>query len=186
MGNPLRDRRTPSELAESGQVIDFKQKIDDFERLAAIVQADLAALDPDTLPAGWRDEPVSGRLEFSFADAQNQFPVLDGRVAVAVDAVCQRCLAPIRYPLEVPLRLMFGTAADGSLAAGDYEFWELSEAMLRPLDVVDEALVMAMPLAAMHENDASCCGPEEAVGISAEKIQPFASLKSQMDKENQN
>ena len=55
MGNPLRDRRPLAELAEKGQVIEITAKISDFERLAGIVEADLATLDPDKLPQGWRD-----------------------------------------------------------------------------------------------------------------------------------
>ena len=185
MGNPLRDRRTPSELAESGQVIEFKQKLNDFERLAAVVEADLARLDPDTLPADWRDAPVSGRLAFGFVDAQNRLPVLDGRAAVTFDAVCQRCLQPLRWSLDVPVRLLFGTAAPGSAESADYELWELPEATFTPLDVVDELLVMAMPLAAMHAGDADCIAPPDRVAESTGKIRPFAALKAQMDTEKQ-
>ena len=182
MGNPLRDRRTPSELAECGQVIEIERKIKDFPQLAAIVQADLAALDPDRLPAGWRNAPVSGRLEFGFGDAQNRLPVLDGRVAVTFDAVCQRCLGPFRCSLDVPLRLMFGVAAMSSDVAGNYELWDLAGDTLRPLDVVDESLVMALPLVAMHQNDPSCIAPEGGAAEPADvKIRPFAALRSQMD-----
>ena len=146
---------------------------------------DLAALDPDTLPADWREAPVAGRLAFGFADAQNRVPVLDGRVAVTIDAVCQRCLAPFRWSLDVSLRLMFGDAPAGAAESEEYELWELPEATLRPLDVVDEALVMAMPLAPMHADDATCAARKEAVEESTGKIRPFAALKAQMDKEQQ-
>ena len=185
MGNPLRDRRTPSELAESGQVIEFKEKLDDFTRLAAVVEADLAALDPATLPADWRAAPVSGRLVFGFAAAQNRLPVLDGRAAVTLDAVCQRCLEPFRWSLDVPMRLLFGAAGSGATEAADYELWELPEATFTPLEVVDELLVMAMPLAAMHDGDAECGAPQEKVDESTGKIRPFAALKAQMDTDKQ-
>lgn len=186
MGNLLRDRRTPSELAECGQVIEFEVKINDFSRLAAIVQADLAALDADRLPAGWQNEPVIGRLEFGFVDAQSRLPVLDGRVAVTFDAVCQRCLGPLRCSLDVPLRLMFAADAASGNVADDYELWELAGDTFRPLDVVDESLVMALPLAVMHKNDASCFVPEDGVAEPADvKIRPFAALRSQMDSEDQ-
>ena len=181
MGNPLRDRRTPSELAASGQVIEFKEKIGDFERLAAVVEADLAALDPAKLPADWRDSPVSGRLAFGYVDAQNRLPALEGRAEVTFDAVCQRCLAPFRWSLDVPLRLLFGTETDGGAVAVEYELWELPEATMRPIDIVDESLVMAMPLAAMHVNDPACGAADDTVDESAEKIRPFAALKAQMD-----
>ncbi|MDH5584054.1 MAG: hypothetical protein OEY82_09330, partial [Gammaproteobacteria bacterium] len=46
MGNLLRDRRTAAEFASVGQVIEFVEKIGSFAGLAAIVEADLAALEP--------------------------------------------------------------------------------------------------------------------------------------------
>ena len=184
MRNLLRVRRTPSELAVSGQVIEINEKIHDLERLAEILAADLRVLEPDRLPAAWRDSRVTGRLSFGFVDAQNKVPALDGRVAVTIDAVCQRCLEPFRLPLEARLRLVFATDQPVTGGAGEYEVWELSEATLRPVDVVEEALIMALPLAAMHEKDAACQGPEKTAAESAAGIRPFAELKSQMDTKN--
>ena len=60
MGNPLRDRRTVVELASVGQVIEIADKISSFENLAGIVEADLAALDPDKMPPDWRESVVRG------------------------------------------------------------------------------------------------------------------------------
>ena len=92
MGNPLRDRRTASEWATVGQVIEIAEKLEGFEQLASIVEADLAALEADRMPPNWRDSIVAGRLEFSFADAQARVPAVDCELSVTVDAVCQRCL----------------------------------------------------------------------------------------------
>ena len=184
MGNPLRDRRTPSELAESGQVIEIKEKITNFERLAGIVEADLLSLDPDKLPSDWRDTVVAGRLGFSFSDTHNSVPVLHGEVEVTIDAVCQRCLEPFRLPLAAELRLLLVKKNSAAVKVDDYENWELAEDKLRPLDIVEEALIMAMPFAAMHANDASCNKPEEVIDEPGGKVQPFATLRSQMDDEN--
>ena len=41
MGNPLRDRALPEELADRSQVFELKGKLDDFGRLVEIVEADL-------------------------------------------------------------------------------------------------------------------------------------------------
>ena len=90
MGNPLRDRRTPQELAASGQLIEIAEKIGNFGELSRIVGADLETLDPDKLPPDWRDADVVGQLRFGFADAQGRLPALEGEVAVRIDAVCQR------------------------------------------------------------------------------------------------
>ena len=190
MGNPLRDRRTPSELAASGQIIEFQCKIRDLTQLAAIVAADLATLDSGMAPYGWADAEVSGRLAFGYADAQSglqpqgQWPALEGEVTATIDAVCQRCLEPLRLPLRAELRLLF--ASDTGTPTGDEEFdvWELEEDTLRPLDLVEEVLIMALPLAARHVDDAACRatdGPDEEPG---EMTRPFAGLKAQMEQDD--
>jgi len=184
MGNPLQDRRPPSELAMSGQIIEFSEKISEFEKLAGIVGDDLDALDPDNLPLGWRDTVVVGRLSFGFAGAQGAVPVLLGRVSTTIDAVCQRCLEALRLPLEADLRLMFGGKETVSSDDGSYEIWQLEEEKFRLLDLVEEALIMEMPLAAMHVDSKVCQGPESVEQDSGERIQPFATLKSQMEEEN--
>ena len=184
MGNPLRDRRTPSEWAASGQIIDFSEKISGFERLAWIIEDDLETLDPDKLRPDWRDKVVAGRLSFGFADAHGGLPMLQGKVAATVDSVCQRCLGTLELPLAVELRLLFG--GDESTAASDdgYEVWELEEDELRPLDLVEEALIMTMPLAAMHVDSKACAAPGKDEEVPGDRIRPFAALKSQMENDN--
>ena len=78
MGNPLRDRRTAAELASDGQVIEIADKISSFDSLASIVEADLAALDPDKMPSGWRDCAVLGEIQFGFADEKGRIPMVSG------------------------------------------------------------------------------------------------------------
>ena len=182
MGNPLRDRRRPQELAENRQVIEISNKIGDFTELAGIVRKDVEALGPVTLPRDWREARVVGRLEFGFADAQQQLPAATGRVAVTIDAVCQRCLEPMRLPLAVEMRLVFGGTTAGGDPADGYEAWELDEDRLRPLDLVDEVLVMALPISVRHAGD-DACGSAGAYAGDGDKTRPFANLKSQMDKE---
>jgi uncharacterized metal-binding protein YceD (DUF177 family) len=184
MGNPLRDRRTPSELAASGQVIEFTEKISEFEQLAGIIADDLETLDPDKLPPDWRDKVVAGRLSFGFADAHKHLPMLQGKVAATVDGVCQRCLGAMQLPLVLELRLLFGSDESAALSDDGYEFWELEEDKLRPLDLVEEALIMAMPLTAMHVDNKVCVAPGKCEEDPGEKLRPFALLKSQMGNDN--
>jgi uncharacterized metal-binding protein YceD (DUF177 family) len=183
MANVLRDRRTPSELAAAGQVIEINDKIGGFRRLAEIVAADLAALAPDRLTGNWRDSTVAGRLAFGFADAQRRLPKLDGELAVTLDAVCQRCLEPFRLPISVELRLLFANAAGAATNRDGYEVWELDEEAFAPIDLVEEALIMAMPLSAMHQDRALCVAPVELEQSAGETIRPFAALRSQLQKE---
>ena len=176
MGKPLTDRRPPHELAKSQQVIEINDKIGEFERLCDVVSADLEALDEGSRPADWRDTPVVGQLRFGFADNRDDLPALDGNAQTTIYAVCQRCLEPMRLTLEVELKLLL---AEGELDG--YEAWELDENTVRPLDIVDEALVMAVPMSAMH-TDSERCRPMEPVDGADDKTRPFAALRAQMER----
>ena len=184
MRNPLRERRSPSEWAASGQVIEIADKIGNFERLAEIVGKDLDTLDAEKRPENWRNAPLTGHISFGFADAQQRVPALEGSLQTTVDAVCQRCLQPFRLPLAVELKLLFTVGPDDFVATGGYEVWELDEDRLCPFDLVEEALVMAMPLAALHADDPACAGPDREGMREASTTRPFASLRAQMEKEN--
>ena len=184
MGNLLRGRRTPAKLAAIGQVIEIAEELGDLEQLTEIVRSDLETLDPDKLPLNWRKSPVVGRLSFGFADAQDGLPMVEGQVGVTIHAVCQRCLGVVEMPLEAELRLLLG--GDTADAADDdhYESWELDEDTLRPLDLVEEALIMAIPLTVLHVDDAVCKQPAAIAEAAKETTHPFAMLKSQMEQED--
>ncbi len=180
MANPLLERAPPKVFAERGQVIEKQEKLELFPRLSEVVGDDLRRL--DTPPAGWRQSPVAIRLAFGWADTARGLPVLEGYARAEVPVVCQRCLEPFSLMLGADLKLLFSGPGQGADASPDYEVWELDEAALRPLDVVDEALVMIMPLAAMHESEEDC-GPlakQAAAGKEEAQVRPFADLKSQM------
>jgi uncharacterized metal-binding protein YceD (DUF177 family) len=185
MGNPLRERRSAADLAADAQVIEIAEKISDFEQLSAIVEADLAALDADRMPTAWRDSPVKGRLEFGFADAQQMLPKASCRVGVTVDAVCQRCVGAFQLPLVVEADLLLLELEQDADGFDELEVWELEESLLRPQDIVEELLIMALPFSAMHVDSGSCkaLSPEAKEGTE-EMTTPFAALRDQMAQDN--
>jgi uncharacterized metal-binding protein YceD (DUF177 family) len=62
----------------------------------------------------------------------------------------------------------------------DHEVWELDEETLRPLDIVQELLIMAMPFSAMHVDLASCKALSSATDDREKMTKPFAELRAQM------
>ena len=185
MGNPLHERRTAAEWSAASQVIEIAEKISVFEQLSQVVEDDLATLDADKIPADWRDTQVTGRLEFGFADAQQQLPRVHCRVATNAHAVCQRCLEPFRLPLEAEADLLLLDLEQDVDGYDDHEVWELEEKLLRPRDIVEELLIMALPFSAMHTESAACRTLSAESEGSVEKMTtPFAALREQMAKDN--
>jgi uncharacterized metal-binding protein YceD (DUF177 family) len=186
MGNPLRERRSAAEWSAGSQVIEITEKIGNFEQLAAIVEADLAALDADKIPAGWRNALVTGQMKFGFADAQQTLPMVKCRVAVTVDAVCQRCLEAFRLPLETEADLLLLALEQDADGYDEYEVWELEERLLQPQDIVEEMLIMALPFSAMHVESAACKALSPVTAESADDVRtPFAALREQMAKDTE-
>ena len=181
MANPLTDRARPSQLAESGQVIETKGKLSDLLRLREAVEADLAKLPPAIRPKKWRHAPIDIRLAFGWADARQQVAALEGQISARIDAVCQRCLEPFELSLNAQLKFLLPTPDGEATALEEYEIWETAEDTVRPLDIVDEALIMAMPYSPTHD-DIAKCGPlaENLQPEETKTVRPFAGLKSQM------
>lgn len=179
MGNPLKDRAPPSELAQSGQVIDLKEDLSSFERLVGIVENDFQTHAEDGVPVDWRQLPVAIRLRFEWADVQRKYPAVEGGASATIPAVCQRCLEPFNLSLDVPLKLLFADNESAASVGEQYEVWELDEAVVSPLDIVEEALIMAMPLAAAHGAATTCGAMGESPGSERrDTVRPFADLKS--------
>ncbi len=187
MTNPLLDHVLPQELAERGQVIDVKGKVGSFDRLARIVEADLAAVDEVDRPREWRDMPVEIMLEFAWIDARQTLPAVKGRVRASVMAVCQRCLEAFEMSVDTSFRIMFvgGDKAGEPTDQTGFDAWELDQDTIRPLEIVEEWLIMALPLAPMH-NLSDSCGPlvENIAQGRPDTARPFADLRSQMEKLN--
>jgi len=184
MGDPLHDRQSVNVLANAGQAIEIAGRIDGFPRVTESVGNDLATLPAGAQPGNWRTQPVAVRVRFGHSPDGSGAPTLDGAVLAQVPAVCQRCLEPFVYALDVPVAVQFGRESDRKDAAAvspGYEFWELPDDRVRPVDIVDELIVMAMPLSARHANDEDCKAPEEAGVASDDRTRPFADLRRQME-----
>lgn len=184
MTHALRERTTPLALAKARQVIEFKGKVSDFERLTQVVSDDLAALETAKRPRNWQDSPLNGRLSFSFADVQERLPQVDGSADTSVPAVCQRCLEPCTLALETAIHYLLLPSGETGEGRSDYEVWELERSVFRPAELVEEALLMALPIAALHADPADC-GPLAATLAAdapdvVETTRPFADLRQRM------
>lgn len=183
MANPMLDHGSPEELADRGQLFEFKGKVQDFGRLVEIIEADLAEVPKDEWPANWRDAPVEIKLAFSWADDRKKVPAATGTVRARIAALCQRCLEAFELSLETEIDLVFLRSQDDE--GGEVDVWEVVEKTICPMDIVEESMVMALPFSAMHE-PIELCGPliAKSRDESVEVSHPFADLRAQMDKPN--
>ena len=185
MVNPLLDRARPEELAKCGQVIEVTAEISDFRRLAEIAEEELSAVAAEKHPREWQAAAVNIRLEFGWAGAGGDIPALKGEIVTNIAAVCQRCLEPFELPLRTTLNMLLLRTADADTGQGEFEIWEVEEDAIRPFDIVEEALIMALPLSTLHQSS-KLCGPldENLASDNDETVRPFADLRSRMNETN--
>ncbi len=181
MGDPLRDRQSLEALTEKKLVIEIAEQIGSFEGLADSVRQELSTLVEAERPRGWRELPVRGRLVFGRAGGDQA--TLSGQLNAGVPVVCQRCLDPFVWPLATRVELSFVTPGSPVTGSEAREPWELTDELMRPIDIVDELLVMALPLAARHEDGAGC-SPDRPPEAKSNKTRPFANLPSQMGRKD--
>jgi uncharacterized protein len=183
MANPLLARVSPADLANRSQVFDYKAKIDDFPRLVEIVVADLQDLATASAVADWRCASVAITLRFERGGAGGDAPVLLGDAATCVGAVCQRCLEPFMLPVTTELRFRMLEVHEEFAENGDDEFWQIEDGTVCLRDIVEESLVMALPLAPRHRPGEPCVSfGEVACDNATDVVRPFAKLRAKMDK----
>ena len=125
------------------------------------------------------------RLAFRWLDKGSGLPAAHGEVSTEVAAVCQRCLEAFPLPVVAPVDAVF-VAEDNDVLpddAVDAETWTLDGDMLSLRDVVEESLVMALPLAPAHASVDDCGPLAGRIPVQEpETNRPFADLKSQLQK----
>ncbi len=180
MAKPQNAAEAPETWATGGQAIEISAEISALSKLGDALGRELERIEAARHPADWQRAAVTGRVSFGFADAQSDDVVAAIAVRTMVPLVCQRCLEVFDEALEIDAKLLF-VRNDETPERPGYEAWELDEDLVRPLDLVDELLVMALPFAAMHD-DANCsAGATNDVPAAEETVRPFADLRAQME-----
>ena len=78
-------------------------------------------------------------------------------ISGAVELKCQRCLEPFRYELEESVNVV--VADSDSLPATvptGYEPFELEEGRLQPTELIEDELIVAIPLVPKHARVEDC------------------------------
>ena len=131
------------------------------------------------------DEPLE--VSVGFAMGPESFPVVQLRVTGTIYLTCQRCLAPVSWPLDLDVAL--------TAVASD----EMADELADPFDsvvldkegglalraAVEDEILAALPLAALHGDGAGCGSARPEIEASDENPQrkvnmPFADLGTLM------
>ena len=148
-----------------------------FRRLAAIAENPDDELD----------------IDVTVEDSREGLPLVSGRITGQVGLACQRCLGLQMQSVDVELKLAIVGHDSEFAAPPEFEAWETGDgAVVRPKlgEVIEDEVILALPLIARHEDEADCgqlpvafgeagsaTAETEPDGEEGGKTNPFAVLK---------
>ncbi len=107
-------------------------------------------------------------------DKEGRVRTLQGRIVATLTLVCQRCLEPLTVPVDVQFHLGLVTTEEQAerLPAG-LEPLLMTGPTLRLVDVIEDELVLALPIVALHPEGSACAAQvPAAVAAVPEPTEP--------------
>jgi uncharacterized protein len=157
MSNRLPEFIAPLRLAELGRVLRGRLPLSRFRRLAQSLSA--------------ADGEAEVVLEFG-ADEQGR-PQVTGTVKAELELPCQRCLEPMTLPVvaEIRLALASSEAEEEQLAPG-FEALPVGDGSVSVADIVEDELILALPLVPMHAQTQCGAVKKYALDVSEGVLAP--------------
>ncbi len=132
------------------------------------------------------DREAKLAVEVRVVRSSSGIPLITGHVAGQVEQQCQRCLEPVAGELDVDLRLAVVVPGDEELVPADFEPWQADAADVTLGELIEDELLLALPMVARHADDR--CGElaarltggrDQADDAEAdERDNPFAVLRA--------
>lgn len=133
---------------------------------------------------------VQVHLQFLMDDEHRR--VIEGKLTAQVHVLCQRCLEPAEVRIEEAFSLaLVETEAQMARLPKRLDPWFCEDTKLMLADLIDEQLILAMPIVSYHENPCTepmsfgvteQSGDRAASGNGNEKANPFDILRTLKDK----
>jgi uncharacterized protein len=125
-----------------------------------------------------KDGEASGHVRFS---RQQGHAVADLDVRAQPEVVCQRCMQPMRWPVNVKSRVALVSDYDAADRVPDgMEVFLVEGDSVSVRDLVDEEVMLALPNVARHEEDSECA--RQTVQLPGQPAEPDDEPNSQVQK----
>lgn len=138
------------------------------------------------------DNGGSARAHLQFGQIENGSYFVTGEIKAVVKLICQRCMEEMSLDVITDLSLIFvepGQNIDD--IPEEFEPRVIEEQMLNLPELLEDELILAMPIVAMHEEsecNSDCLKYCTSSAVEPEKIsdtqthRPLAGLKEMLDK----
>ena len=122
----------------------------------------------------------SVEVEFEFTRGNYQHDAIRGRYRAGLTTQCQRCLDPMTLAVEQSFELLID-ASDEDVEAFQVDTVYTDDGHLNVFEVIEDELILALPLIMMHENvdcNRYLSKPVHDDAPAEERPNPFAVLAS--------
>ena len=159
-------------LADERAVVDFSIPLNEFPRVMPLLAA------PDGVAVG--------RVVFA---REGRTVVAEVTLGAELTLRCQRCMAPMRWPVaSVGRAALVATAAEAERVPEALETVLAPDYRISIRDLVEEELLLALPLVAAHRDPAACAALAPSVAGPGKPTadehgqRPFEGLKELLGK----
>jgi uncharacterized protein len=124
------------------------------------------------------DHAGSAHAQFRFRTVAAR-PAASVRVETTLQLVCQRCLKPFALPVDSTSEIEFAESEESDPADPDDEVYVMDHGMISLKDLVEEELLLAVPVVPTHGAPETCGAP---VAAAQTMTRPFAALQDLLKK----
>ena len=110
--------------------------------------------------------------------------VVSGRLQASLGLSCQRCFGLLRHPVDARMRLGWAGAGQAQHRPESCEMLDSGSGRIRLTDLVEDELLLALPLASRHAKPEDCealrtmTAKPDTMAPAAEGRRPFEILKT--------
>ncbi|MCG8324454.1 MAG: YceD family protein [Thiotrichales bacterium] len=154
--NPLR-------LARSDATLNGQIKIGELDRLGAVLS----------------DTDGEVRFGLAFAQDANGRTIVTGNCSACLALKCQRCFDPMQVEISTATRLMVVNSIEAARdIPDDYEPLLFSGDDISLRQLIEDEMLLALPIAPLHETEKCNAGIEQDGVQEDYRVNPFAVLKT--------
>jgi uncharacterized protein len=152
----------PWRACRRGFVFNGDVSLSELRRLSDAMDAPERA--PRRVDSGLEDSAVAGaaRYELRFSRDREGRCLVRGYVRATLRLRCQRCLDEVEVPVDARIELALIRRDEDALDLPEHlDPWLVTEERLDPLDVIEDELLLAVPVIARHPLGSCVPGPVE-------------------------
>lgn len=152
----------PFSLADSGQALDGEFPLARMPRLIEQLN----------------DSGGTVKVSVQFGCDSQNIPFIRGEIRADLAMTCQRCMESVQVPVEVDVSLaLLRSAAEMNELPAQYEPLVVDTIRLSLLTVVEDELLLALPIVALHDTAECFAGERDSTEDGQDQVtNPFAVL----------